>query len=238
MRIKTLKLFVLLLGCIFSFGQTYTGNVGVNTLTPQANLHVNGTMQVTKDLYFGGDDSTKGNSGNDGQVLVSSGKDLAPKWLSTTEVKIPIEVAFYKRVRPVTMTYNKFNANIPFDKKQILNTEYLNVDTDINGNAISFEIMKTGNYQISGFAICQVNALDATNGFHRNIYLNILKGGVAITGYNNQGSPKDHEPKTSTIFIGTFIKGERFYLSSTIVQSEEGTFDLKFASIGVQYLGN
>ena len=57
-----------------------TGNIGVNTTTPQKTLHVNGSLQVTNEINVGGNSSTAGSAGTAGQVLTSGGAGTAPTW--------------------------------------------------------------------------------------------------------------------------------------------------------------
>ena len=54
--------------------------IGIKTSTHQNTLHVNGSLQVVKDLNVGGDDRTKGNSGNRGEFLMSNGAGNTPVW--------------------------------------------------------------------------------------------------------------------------------------------------------------
>jgi hypothetical protein len=42
----------------------------------QNTLHVNGSLQVVKDINVGGDAQTKGNSGNKGEFLMSNGTEM------------------------------------------------------------------------------------------------------------------------------------------------------------------
>jgi hypothetical protein len=61
--------------------------IGINVLEPLANLHINGNIQITKDIRLGGDSSILGNAGEKGQVLMSNGENIAPQW---TTLNIPI----------------------------------------------------------------------------------------------------------------------------------------------------
>ena len=65
---------------LFVMSITLNAQIGIKTPTPQKTLHVNGSLQVVKDLNVGGDDRTKGNSGNTGEVLMSNGEGNAPVW--------------------------------------------------------------------------------------------------------------------------------------------------------------
>lgn len=55
--------------------------VGINTSTPNATVDVNGDLSVRGKIYVGGNDTTLGSPGVNGQVLVSSGPGAPPKWL-------------------------------------------------------------------------------------------------------------------------------------------------------------
>lgn len=58
--------------------------VGINVELPLSDLHLNGKLQVTKDLNFGGTELTKGSSGSNGQILKSNGEGKAPEWSTLT----------------------------------------------------------------------------------------------------------------------------------------------------------
>lgn len=68
---------LLLILCCLSYSQ-----VGVNTQSPESQLDVNGDVTFRGKVYTGGDDTTLGNPGVKGQVLVSSGPGEPPKWLT------------------------------------------------------------------------------------------------------------------------------------------------------------
>ncbi|MBL1221537.1 hypothetical protein JET18_11845 [Chryseobacterium sp. L7] len=68
------------------------GNVGVGTTAPQKKLHVDGDLQVTKELNVGGTGSTAGSAGTAGQVLTSSGAGAAPTW---TTPAVPTSTNIY-----------------------------------------------------------------------------------------------------------------------------------------------
>lgn len=61
--------------------------IGINTVTPMTDLHVNGALQVTKDFNLKGSKTSKGSAGKSGQVLVSKGADKSPEWVA---LSIPI----------------------------------------------------------------------------------------------------------------------------------------------------
>lgn len=55
-----------------------TNNVGIGTNSPDNKLHVNGSLQIAGTLNVGAND--KGNPGERGQYLVSTGPDTVPEW--------------------------------------------------------------------------------------------------------------------------------------------------------------
>ncbi len=59
-----------------------SAQVGINTNAPNATLDVNGDVSIREKIYVGGNQGTPGNPGVDGQVLVSQGPGLPPKWLT------------------------------------------------------------------------------------------------------------------------------------------------------------
>ncbi|SEO62392.1 hypothetical protein SAMN04487978_3235, partial [Flavobacterium sp. fv08] len=65
-----------------------TSNVGIGTggSTPISKLHIVGDMTLNKDFKVGGTASTAGNSGTDGQVLISKGSGAAPNWVNASTI--------------------------------------------------------------------------------------------------------------------------------------------------------
>lgn len=65
---------------------TMHAQVGVGTDTPQSDLHVSktanddGTIQIDGGIRLGGDETTAGSKGLDGQVLVSKGSNNSAEW--------------------------------------------------------------------------------------------------------------------------------------------------------------
>ena len=71
----------------FAFSQT--GNVGINTPTPQKTLHVNGSLQVTNEINLGGTASTAGSPGLSNQILVSQGTGNPAIWKNLGDIVGP-----------------------------------------------------------------------------------------------------------------------------------------------------
>ena len=72
----------LLYMALFAISINTIAQVGIQTSTPQHSLHVNGSLQVVKDINVGRNANTKGNSGNRGEFLMSTGTGNAPVWKS------------------------------------------------------------------------------------------------------------------------------------------------------------
>ncbi|BAP32721.1 uncharacterized protein CHSO_3684 [Chryseobacterium sp. StRB126] len=74
---------------------TGAGDVGIRTTTPQKNLHVNGTLQVTNEINVGGNATTAGSAGTLGQILTSGGAGAAPSWQTLNTISGTINSAVY-----------------------------------------------------------------------------------------------------------------------------------------------
>jgi len=75
------KKIILLTQWLFISGWGYAQNgfTGINTKTPQANLHINGSLQVTNQVI------SSGTAGTVGQVLKSNGPGQPPTWKRALE---------------------------------------------------------------------------------------------------------------------------------------------------------
>lgn len=105
-HIKCLLSGALIISSGILFSQT--GNVGINTPTPQNTLHVNGSLQVTKELNLGGTASTAGSPGLNNQVLVSQGAGNPAVWKNVSDLITPNTYSLKLFKEQVTS-----NINIP-----------------------------------------------------------------------------------------------------------------------------
>ncbi len=103
-------------------------SLGINTVTPQNDLHVNGNLQVTKEINLGGSDVIKGNPGEDGQFLVSQGPNKAPEWKSIHIPTVPGSYALAKSFVLVDNNAIRVNYGIKVNKR------IYNLDESINYN--------------------------------------------------------------------------------------------------------
>ncbi|WP_454046710.1 hypothetical protein [Chryseobacterium sp. Marseille-Q8038] len=92
----------------FAFSQA--GNVGINTPTPQKTLHVNGSLQVTRELNLGGTASTAGSPGLSNQVLVSQGAGNPVIWKNVSDL-IPSNTYTLKLFKDAVTTYNYLTSS-------------------------------------------------------------------------------------------------------------------------------
>jgi hypothetical protein len=89
------KMKINLLSGILLFPLFCSAQVGINTPTPQKELHVNGSLQVVNELNVGGNASTAGSAGTAGQILTSNGAAAAPSWQTLNTVSGTINNAYY-----------------------------------------------------------------------------------------------------------------------------------------------
>ncbi|UKB78969.1 hypothetical protein [Chryseobacterium sp. MEBOG07] len=146
MKTKLLSVALIAMS-LFTFAQ-----VGIQTPTPKKTLHVNGGLQVVKDINVGGDGSTTGSSGTAGDFLSTNGTGNAPEWKSLDSQSItkmvfignknntdPAPPALpYAGGQSNTLRYNVVN--------KILNT-YISYDS----NTGIFTVNKAGFYSVNTY---------------------------------------------------------------------------------------
>lgn len=159
------KIFIILILCMghFSFSQ-----VGINTNSPNADLDINGDINIRGKVHLGGTEGSAGNPGVNGQVLVSSGPGVAPKWLT---LNIPEgEEQFY-------LIYNNTfedNVGISFSSTEVTgNTLYTKGQLlsslpsswkKIPGMTQQFTVHSVENKAYFTFeTVAQMNTLSSTN---------------------------------------------------------------------------
>ncbi|MCT2409481.1 hypothetical protein NZD88_18170 [Chryseobacterium antibioticum] len=132
--------------------------VGINTSTPQKNLHVNGALQVTNEFSVGGSSSTPGSAGLSGQVLKSNGPGQAPVWETIagvpTSTGTVIAVAGQFLVAQeitvqMTSDFTTTTSGVPLTIGN-LNSEIIDNENLFTGSAStnSFKVSSNGVYQV------------------------------------------------------------------------------------------
>lgn len=214
---KKITLYLILFSSL-SYAQ-----IGINTTTPQKTLHVNGTLELTKELNVGGDSITSGNSGNSGQILTSQGSNKAPIWDNsiTTSNGIQKLVGFSLNSSSLNGAANTFKT-ITYDNINHLDSGYLTYNT--NG---SFTVNTSGYYNIDVYTYSTF-----TNG--GGVFtMNILKNSAILFNV------------TKTYIGGNTSAGNKLtgisYLNSgdiIVTQEKYGrSFTITSASISFTYLG-
>ncbi|WP_353103052.1 hypothetical protein [Myroides odoratus] len=142
MRKKRILYLLFLLTITISNAQ-----IGINVSEPLANLHVNGNIQITKDIRFGGDSSVAGNAGNQGQFLMSNGENIAPQW---TTLNIPIVPAGSFSMTNSYVMIDKIGVNLNegAEKRKYELDEYIDI-VNINDPYAAWHILTELNHFIT-----------------------------------------------------------------------------------------
>ena len=70
---------IILINLLFISSSLF-GQLGINTNTPRTTLDVQGDLEVRSKIYLGGNETSIGNLGETGAVLVSQGVNQSPTW--------------------------------------------------------------------------------------------------------------------------------------------------------------
>jgi hypothetical protein len=179
--------------------------VGINTKTPQEDLHVNGNIQITKDFNVGGTASESGNSGKKGDLLISNGTGSSPEWVEPYKLKIPQIVNISNRTTTGTLIKKDTYWNIQFNESPQNLPLYINYD-NLNHE---FKIKKSGFYIVN--ANTKANVICTSGACGGTFRITFLKNGTNIasnsTGYNNNTVSMQENINTSTFLKeGDIIK--------------------------------
>ena len=118
--------------------------VGINTDAPQANLHVNGSLQITKELKLGGNATTEGSPGIPNSFVMSGGNNQPVTWATPVSLNIPTVVAIGKVTNSVSATANN-SPNFIFNDQTFINNDIVTYNTSTN----VYTINKSGYYLIN-----------------------------------------------------------------------------------------
>ncbi|NIF06698.1 hypothetical protein F3J23_14710 [Chryseobacterium sp. Tr-659] len=222
MKIKLL--FLLLFSTVMSYSQ-----VGINTKTPQKDFHINGSLQVVKELNVGGSFNTVGSSGNKGDILFSNGTNMAPIWSSPAGFNIPsLSVIGIKSGFSAQTNANVF-ATVVFTSFPLVNPAVAQYNSSDN----SFTILKKGYYQIlySSYLDMSLNPVGQTGGTAQStVKQNNQIIFASITTHNERTDNVRHT-SGGTAF---FNVNDKVIFQMTMTRD----FRLADCSISMLYLGN
>lgn len=154
-----MKKNLIILGLLAASSLVYS-QVGINTPTPQKQLHVNGSLQVTNEISLGGNASTAGTAGTAGQYLTSNGPGNAPTWQSPagivptsngTIIAINGQLMVAQEIKvQMTADYTITTVGVPFSIGN-LNNEIIDNENKFTGNATgnSFTVSADGVYELT-----------------------------------------------------------------------------------------
>lgn len=211
--------------------------VGVLTPTPQNTLHVNGSMQVVKDLNVGGTADTKGNSGNPGEFLSSNGPDQPPVWkniesenfLKVVFIGLKNNISGPFTGSGISANFESYSKNFAYNVINKIDNSYINY----NASTGVFTIVKPGYYNISTY-ITQDLSLNP-NGFTNGTATSVIQKGSDLNYIC--ASSTGHGERTESIWhqligIRFFNAGETFRIRTVNTQN----FRLTKGNIYVAYL--
>lgn len=212
--------------CSFTFSQ-----VGINTETPQATLHLNGEMQISQSIYLGGDDANLGNAGKVGAFLKSNGPNETPEWAMPEELNIPIPVAFAFRKNDVASYPANSQTTVYYpiaESNFYQDSEFITYDSTTG----KFKAIKDGYYHINSFVRVQNNH---SGGGSLKYYLMSSLQGTVIDFLNSFGSQNTFDQNkiidksfSETIFL---TAGEEIW----IVVGYTSGFSITESSIAFTY---
>ncbi len=223
---KTILILVLL-----SAGAQIFAQVGINTQTPQATLHINGDLQFSKDLNVGGSNNTKGNSGTTNQVLFSQGTNLPPVWNNTEEIQIPQELLFLKKNTKNSVA-GGIDYTVTFNNPILTGSK---IELNNSSTPSTFKIKKKGNYQITSYVRYEITTPALSQGIAVTKLINTNSSTSSTisgqtSGYQNNTTYIDHN----------FTYTDEFNVDDIIslVTNYTKAYNILEASISIQYLGN
>lgn len=203
------------------------GSIGVGTSTPQKNLHVNGSLQVTNELNIGGDSASQGSPGVSGQALISQGPNLSPVW---TTLNIPDnDVSSYKLKRVYRGVLNPANRTLNSTSIQLgslsnivvgsadnfiyitmQSSTFISASTDSPTLAYKYDFLLNGN-EVESSAISLIQRGGFSDAYRNDSYqstlVNVATGthSIAVNGFrvNSTGGTKTLYFNTAGVNLNT-----------------------------------
>ena len=214
------------LPCILLYsGVLFKAQVGINTNSPKADLHIVGDLQVTKDIKPGGSATLPGDPGESGDILISQGIGLAPVWKSVEELNIPIESTLReKKLSSISVFGNPLT--VTYDTSLRDRANYL-VYNNLTGG---FTVAKAGFYDVTTYLRYSILAISPAGTSVTTIKKNGAKV-VASSTSHLLGTTSIHHNVTK---ISLFAVGDVITIEGDYSQP----FTLTNSSISFMYLGN
>lgn len=233
----------LLYMALFAISISTNAQVGIHTPTPQHSLHVNGPLQVVKDINVGGNANTKGNSGNRGEFLMSNGTGNAPVWRSIESENF-LKVVFVGNktdISPSSGSYTGTGSTPVSTHENYVQTYVYNVNNKIDNayltydsNSGLFKVVKAGFYNIVPYVTydLNLNGNGQTAGTAKSTIEKVSPTKTTLTSTST-----GHGERTLGIYhnmssINYFNPGETFRIRCVYTQS----FRLSSGNIHISYL--
>ncbi|WP_422694962.1 hypothetical protein [Chryseobacterium sp. Mn2064] len=228
---------------LFVMFKIINAQVGIHTLTPQHSLHVNGSLQVVKDLNVGGSANTKGNSGNRGEFLMSNGTGNAPVW-KTIESENFLKVVFVgnktdispnsgsytgTHTTPVN-THENYSQTYIFNVSNKIDNAYLTYNT----NTGLFTVVKPGFYNIVPYVTydLSLNGNGQTAGTANSYIQKVLPALTTLSGISTGHGERTLGLNHNLSSINFFNPGDTFRIRCRYTQN----FRLSGGNIHISYL--
>lgn len=228
---------------LFTMSLSINAQVGIYTSTPQSTLHVNGTVQVVKDLNVGGSATTKGNSGNKGEFLMSNGSGNTPVWRnieSENFLKV-IFVGNKTNISPSSGSYTGTGSNPVSTHESYSQTYIYNVSNKIDNAYVTyntttglFTVVKPGFYNIVPYITYDLSlngngyTAGTANSYIQKVSPSIASLAAISTGHGERTLGINHNLSSITYFN----TGETFRIRCRYTQS----FRLSSGNIHISYL--
>ena len=219
---KKTTMLLIIAGTTLHYGQ-----VGISTTNPKADLHINGKLQITKDLNTGGTATTVGDSGKTNEMLFSQGPGLPPVWRNTEDINVPQEIVFLKKQKSTTSFSANTTSTLSFD---IVNLTDAKITLNNTTSPSNFTIKKKGNYQFSIYVRYRVDPSDSSGIATTNFLKNATIIGGQTSGYANGITYIDQ----NFSYTGKYDVNDIIHITTNYTKS----YIIEKASVAIQYLGN
>jgi len=215
--------------------------IGILTPTPQRTLHVNGSLQVVKELNVGGSESVQGTAGKDGEFLSSNGAGIAPTW-RTIESQNFLKMVFTGQKTNISPSTGSYTGSSSASNYEAQTKNYIyNIVNKIDNNYISYDantgiftVNKAGFYNIATYFTYDLSlngtnqtAGTATSQLQRDTDTQNLVSAIS-TGHGERTTQVYHQ----LTGIKLFNAGETFRLRCAYTQD----FRLSKGNISISYL--